>query len=112
MAIPRFMQATTKAKQSECKQMLKQIYTMERTYRQESNRYGDNGITIAAGAGGRFPEIGVEIMTSALYTYDIVAAQNTFTARATANLDDDPTVDTWTINEAGILTNTINDVNT
>ena len=32
LAIPRFMTATTKSKQSECKQILKQIYTMERTY--------------------------------------------------------------------------------
>ena len=40
MAIPRFMQATTKSKQSEAKQLLKQIYTMERTFRQANNRYG------------------------------------------------------------------------
>jgi len=112
LAIPRFMQATTKSKQSEAKQLLKQIYTMERTYRQGSNppTYGDNGASIAAGVGGTFPDIGVEVMVSALYTYSIVAAQNTFTATATADLDDDPTVDTWTIDDTGVLQNTINDV--
>ena len=67
-------------------------------------------MTIAAGAGGTFPEIGVEVMTSALYQYAIVAAQNTFTATATADLDDDAPIDTWTIDETGVLTNTINDV--
>jgi len=103
LAIPRFMQATTKSKQSECKQLLKQIYTMQRTYRQEKGTYGDNGVTINAGAGGTFPQIGVEIQTSAKYTYALVAAQNTFTATATANLDDDPTIDTWTIDERGVL---------
>jgi prepilin-type N-terminal cleavage/methylation domain-containing protein len=112
LAIPRFMQATTKSKQSECKQLLKQIYTMQRTYRQANGSYGDNGVTIAAGAGGTFPQIGVEVQPTAAYQYAIVAAANTFTATATANLDDDAAVDTWTINQAGVLTNTIDDVTT
>ncbi len=110
LAIPRFMQATTKSKQSEAKGILKQIYTMERTYRQENGTYGDDGVSIAAGAGGTFPQIGVEVQTTARYTYSIAAAANTFTATATGNLDDDATIDTWTINQAGVLTNTINDV--
>lgn len=110
LAIPRFMQATTKAKQSEAKGLLKQIYTMERTYRQERNTYGDNGVAIASLTGGTFPEIGVEVMITAVYGYSIVAAANTFTATAAANLDDDATVDTWTIDQAGTLLNTINDV--
>ncbi|MEW5995009.1 MAG: hypothetical protein AB1744_11525, partial [Candidatus Zixiibacteriota bacterium] len=96
--------------QSEAKQLLKQIYTMQRTYRQAYNTYGDNGVNIAAGAGGLFPQIGVEIQTSAMYTYNVVAAANTFTATATADIDDDATIDTWTITEAGVLQNTINDV--
>ena len=110
LAIPRFMQATTKSKQSEAKQLLKQIYTMERTYRQANNRYGDNGVTIAAQTGGTFPEIGVDVMSSALYQYAITAAADAFTATATANLDDDPANDVWTITEAGVLDNTTNDV--
>jgi type IV pilus assembly protein PilA len=114
LAIPRFMQATTKSKQSEAKQLLKQIYTMQRTYRQGNEnvpaRYGDNGVTINAGAGGTFPEIGVQVQTSAMYTYSIVAGQNTFTATATANLDDDGVIDTWQITDAGVLTCLINDV--
>ena len=110
LAIPRFMQATTKTKQSECKQLLKQIYTMQRTYRQANTTYGDNGVTIAALAGGTFPQIGVDVQTSALYTYAMVAAANTFTCTATANLDDDAVIDTWTITNAGVLVNTINDV--
>jgi prepilin-type N-terminal cleavage/methylation domain-containing protein len=110
LAIPRFMKSTTKAKQSECKQLLKQIYTMQHTYRQAANTYGDNGVTVAAGAGGTFPEIGVDVQVSAIYTYAIVAGLNTFTATATADLDDDATIDTWTITEAGVLAVTIDDV--
>ena len=69
LAIPRFMTATTKSKQSEVKGILKQIYTMERTYRQQNNTYwGAGNVAIANGS---FPDIGVEIPASAIYTYTI-----------------------------------------
>ncbi len=107
LAIPRFMKATTKSKQSEAKQILKQIYVMERAYRQEKDVYAENGAS--ASAGGQFTTIGVEIMTNARYTYSIVADSNTFTATATGNLDDDATDDVWTIDEDGDLQCTSND---
>jgi len=111
LAIPRFMQATTKSKQSEAKEILKQIYTMERAYRQENNTYVTGDATPQA-AGGSFPVLGVEIMASARYSYALVQAVNTFTFTATADLDDDAAIDTWTIDQDGTLTNTINDVTT
>ena len=54
LAIPRFMTATTRSKQSEAKQILKQVYTMQHSYRQSTNpaTYGDGGVTIAAGVPG------------------------------------------------------------
>ena len=110
LAIPRFMQATTKTKQSEAKQLLKQVYTMQRTYRQANNSYGDDGVSTTAGVAGVFPHIGVEVMAGAAYGYVMAAAANSFTCTATANLDDDATDDIWTIDEAGTLTNTSNDV--
>ena len=112
LAIPRFMAATTKSKQSEAKQILKQIYTMEHAYRQENNTYatGDASPQVALGS---FPVLGVEIMAGARYSYAITASGlNTFLFTATANLDDDGTIDTWTIDETGLLQNTINDVTT
>lgn len=111
LAIPRFMTATTRSKQSEAKQILKQVYTMQHAFRQASNpaTYGDGGITIAAPGGGNFPTIGVEVMTNNMYQYVMVAAANTFSCTATANLDDDATIDTWVIDQTGILTCTIND---
>ena len=43
-------------------------------------------------------------MPPARYTFSIVATANTFTCTATSGiLDDDATVDTWTINEQGAL---------
>ena len=115
LAIPRFMTATTRSKQSEAKQLLKQIYTMQHAYRQANGSYGDAGVVAADG--GSFPLIGVEIMAGARYTYTMTAATAlvfTCTAAADAapgeNLDDDVTIDTWTIDDAGNLVNTINDV--
>ena len=119
LAIPRVMQATTKSKQSEAKQLLKQMYTMQHAFRQASGFYGDNGLSVAADVptgtrGGVFlvPESGVEIMEGNRYAYAVTAVVDAFTITATADLDDDPTVDTWTIDEAGLLLNTIDDVTT
>ncbi|RKX19219.1 MAG: hypothetical protein DRP26_03805 [Candidatus Zixiibacteriota bacterium] len=109
LAIPRFMRSTTKAKQSEAKQLLKQIYTMQRAYRQEFNSYACNGVTANAANPSTFAVIGVDIGSTARYTYVMTAAVNTFSCQATANLDDDAAIDTWTINQNGTLTNTIND---
>ena len=80
LAIPRFMQATTRSKQSEAKQLLKQVYTMQRTFRQGTSpfRYGDPAVNVPVG-GGLFPEIGVEIMATSIYAYAMVSAVNTFT---------------------------------
>ena len=107
LAIPRFMRATTKSKQSEAKMILKQIYVMQHAYRQEYDAYCCNGAS--ATAGGSIPVLGIDVMVNARYTYTIAAALNTFTATAAGNLDDDATVDTWTIIETGTLTCTIND---
>jgi prepilin-type N-terminal cleavage/methylation domain-containing protein len=111
LAIPRFMAATTKSKQSECKGILKQIYTMERTYRQQNNTYWGQGTTANAAAGNAFVTIGVEVTTNALYTYTITTATGTnLLVTATCSiLDDDATVDTWTISEQGVLLCTSDD---
>jgi prepilin-type N-terminal cleavage/methylation domain-containing protein len=101
LAIPRFMRSTTKAKQSEAKQLLKQIYTMQRAYRQEFDTYACDGQVVAAG--GSFATIGIDVGASARYTYTMAADATTFTCTATANLDDDATIDTWTITQDGTL---------
>ena len=113
MAIPRFMRASAKTKQSEAKNILKQIYVQEHAYRQEKDTYIAYPATAA---GGTMPEILVEVMPSARYTYSVAGGGlgivNSFVATATGNVDDDATVDTWTIDNFGSLTNTINDVET
>ncbi|MGB8657592.1 MAG: prepilin-type N-terminal cleavage/methylation domain-containing protein [Candidatus Zixiibacteriota bacterium] len=114
MAIPRFMRVSVKAKQSEAKLNLKQIYTMENAYKQEKETYwpGD-GTTVVAQPGGSFPPLCVEITFPAYYSYSIVGTTNTFLATAgtksSSGLDDDPTLDVWTIDQNGMLTCIIDD---
>jgi len=109
MAIPRFMRATTKAKQSEAKQILKQIYTMQRAYRQQYDTYACNGKTMCSAWPNSFVVLGVEYMPSARYTYRITANVTTFTATATSDLDDDATKDIWQIDQNGNLVCTSDD---
>jgi len=111
LAIPRFMRASTKSKQSEAKSILKQIYVMEHAYRQEKDIYWPPaGTTATAVAGGAFADIGVEIGVSSRYTYSIVGTATTFTATANSTvLDDDATADTWQITDTGALTVTSDD---
>lgn len=110
LAIPRFMRSTTKAKQSEARQLLKQVYTMQRAYRQENDNYACNGAVASATAPAAFAVLGVDIGSTARFTYTMTSAtQNAFTCTATANLDDDATVDTWTINQNGVFTHNPDD---
>lgn len=116
LAIPRFLTASTRAKQSEAGEILKQIYTMEFVYKKAAGTFGDDGINIMSAdpsvpgsGGGTFPEIGAEVQVNNRYQYDINAGATTFTATATANLDDDATDDVWTIDQTGNLQCTSND---
>jgi len=112
LAIPRFMAASAKSKTSEAKQILKQIYVMEQAYRQEYDTYWGNGVTADAANGNNFARIGVQVGANARYSYAMVSAANTFLCTATADIDDDATIDTWTIDQTGTLTNTIDDPST
>ncbi|MFH1977925.1 MAG: type II secretion system protein [Candidatus Aenigmatarchaeota archaeon] len=119
LAIPWFMASTTKSKQSEAKQILKQVYVMERAYRQEFDTYwggfepnmthfdtggGPYEVIADAEHPDNFARIGVQVGPTARYKYRIsVPNPNQFTCTATANLDDDPTIDTWRIDHLGNL---------
>ncbi len=114
LAIPRFMQATTKTKQSEAKLILKQIYVNQRTYQQQSitNSYWIAGGAASAASPAAFTTIYIEIMPSALYSFTLSSTDPTtnFLATATGNIDDDATNDVWTINQDGNLINVTSDV--
>ncbi|MCH9032245.1 MAG: prepilin-type N-terminal cleavage/methylation domain-containing protein [candidate division Zixibacteria bacterium] len=106
IAIPRYMSSTTKAKQVEAKELLHQIYMMERSYFLEHDGYWipDVGVEASKDYPYAFDQIGVEIMSSARYTYTIEETESGFRAVATSyKLDDDPAVDRWSITESGSL---------
>jgi type II secretion system protein G len=93
LAIPRFMQATVKAKESEAKTVLKQIYTLERVYRQEQGFY-----TTTIG------DIGFLAPTNSKYDYSVTAAAgNTFSAQAAPNGGDVDLITTFTIDHNGTI---------
>jgi prepilin-type N-terminal cleavage/methylation domain-containing protein len=109
LAIPRFMKAATKAKQSEARGILKQVYTMQKAYFVENDAYCRNGIIANAGAPLTFAPLAIEIISTARYDYTMSVNGVNFTCTATANLDDDVTVDTWTIDDNGALLCVIDD---
>ena len=112
LAIPRFMSTTAATKQAEAKTVLKQIYQSQRAYFQEHDRYWipPGGTVANSGDALAFRTLGVEIMNSARYSYTITGTATLFVARATCStLDDDPTLDEWSIDDAGFLLNISDD---
>ncbi len=101
LAIPRFMNTSTKSKQTEAQGILKQIYTMERSHFQAYNFYTEN-----------INELDIEILPNTRYAYSISANGLTFTATAhceSPGLDSDATPDTWIIDQTGVMQCTSND---
>ena len=111
MAIPRFLKASTRTKQSEAKMILKQIYVMEHTYRQEHDTYA---VGVGASPGQNMPPLYVEVMVNARYSYFVTGSANSFVATATTinpnGLDDDATADIWQMDQQGNLTVVSDDV--
>ena len=106
MAIPRFIAVSTKSKQSEAKMILKQIHNNQHVYWEENETYWiPPGGTVANSVFPlAFAPILVEVASPARYSFSIVATPTTFTATARSGiLDDDATIDEWTINELGVI---------
>ena len=114
LAVPRFMPMTIKSKQAEAKAILKQMFTMERAYRQANDSYWGQGLTADSLAANKnnFATIGVEVPDGARYQFGITVATGTnLTMTATATgLDDDIAPDIWQIDQDGVLTCASDDV--
>ena len=102
IAIPNFLRYQAKSKQSEAKANLGAIFTSEVSYKSEKDNYATRANLDWAPTG------------NTRYSYSVTSATATlFTAQATcSSIDNDATIDTWTIDQARVLTNTVNDVNT
>lgn len=109
LAIPRFMAASSKSKQTEAKGVLKQILVLQAAYRQEYDVYWIVGGTMNAANPSTFNRLGLDLAQPARYSYTLTSADagaTTFTATATSaapGLDDDPTPDIWTMDQDGLL---------
>jgi type IV pilus assembly protein PilA len=136
IAIPNFLKFQAKSKQSEAKTNLKAIYTAETGYYGENNTYNtfdkvnwqpvgtaryayslgtDNGI--ASPTPGPGTSFLIQNTSAPLYTdASFVTAparlvgSNSFWAGAVGNIDNDPGLDEWTINDNNSLVNQANDV--
>ena len=99
IAIPNFMAYQKKAIQSEAKQELGNIRTLEATYNADNTSYGS------------LSSIGWVVPTGRTrYTYSLSYATTTFAAHATGNIDGDSFVDSWKMTNGNTLSNTANDV--
>jgi len=107
LAIPKFLTVITKAKSTEAKLMLKQIYDLEQSYYMENDVYSKNLSTI-----GFQPDKLVTEGGRARYRIEVTEASPLgFTAQAVAvaDFDKDGVMNVWTINHDGDLKEEIPD---
>lgn len=82
--------AKSKAMQVEAQMLLKQIYTMQRTYYRLHKSYTDN-----------LNDMGMTLPGNVQYSYRINVNGSGWTCAATANLDNDATIDRWIVDQSG-----------
>jgi len=93
IAIPRFSVSGVKSRQSEAKQLLKQVFTLENAYRQEYDAYTSNTLSL-----------GFSAPSNCRYAYVISLTSPTYfmaTASSQTNLDRDDDGDIWYIDTTG-----------
>lgn len=101
LALPRLMPIVNKAKATEAKLSLKQVYMLEKAFKYENDRFSNNlteiGFeqeTLVTNGGNARYEIKIE--TAELGSFRAVA-------RAVVDFDNDGNLNTWEINEKGQL---------
>lgn len=100
IAIPNFLRYQALAKQTEAKANLGAIYTSQVTYHAENDVYAQKISQLDWAPGEKLR-----------YIYTISnASSSSFVVTATGNIDEDPTIDKWQIDETRTLTNITNDV--
>jgi type IV pilus assembly protein PilA len=128
IAIPNFLRFQAKSKQAEAKTNLGGIFTAETSWFAENNRFADlDQISWApVGSSVRYKYTIAGAVDLGLAAIDLTAANwagatpgltndipnsiYAFTAGAAGNIDTDPVLDTWTMNEVRTLVNRTDDV--
>ena len=101
LALPRLMPVVNKAKATEAKLSLKQVYMLQKAYRFEYDKFSPNLVQI-----GFEQEILITENGTARYVVEITSAElSTFRATATSiiDFDDDGTFNKWEVTENGII---------
>ena len=107
LALPKLLPLVTRAKTTEAKLMLKQVYTLEQTYKFEHDRY-----SIGLGEIGFEQEKLISQSGQARYKIDIVSAdEKTFGAKATSIVDfnGNGIFNVWIVDETGAVRETVPD---
>ena len=117
LALPYFMGATGRAKQSEAKTILKQVHVQQMAYFQEYEIYWITGVVMNDANPAAFARLFIDQTSPVRYNYTIsstTAGTSDFLVTATIpapGLDDDAAPDTWTIDQDGALQAVSDDVN-
>ena len=100
VAYPSLEKYLLTSRQTEAKTNLMAIYTAQKIYQASNRKYASDldslGVTLTKGE-------------EAVYHYTLTSDGTTYIATAEGNLDNDETVDTWTIDHSKKLVNTKND---
>jgi len=101
LAYPQYQKMVSRSKQTEAKTMLQSIYVGQDLYKTANQTFCDN-----------LEMLDMQIPSNAKYTYSTSIGDNgsSFVATAVANIDSDPVLDEWQINNLNQLVNTVNDV--
>lgn len=102
----RYIQTTIEAEPSDVVGTLRLIYSLEEIY------YQRNGDYLPVPNNDSFSNLGMKIHDDDIYNYVVeVVKTKGIIVTATANIDDDTTLDTWEMKyHNGDITNTINDL--
>jgi type IV pilus assembly protein PilE len=107
LALPKLLPIVTKAKTTEAKLMLKQVYTLQQSYKYEHDRY-----SLQLGEIGFEQEKLVSQGGQARYRIEIVNAdERGFQAQATSvvDFDNDGTFNVWVVDQAGVVNEKVAD---
>ncbi len=110
IAIPNFIGMQKRAKTTEAKSNLGELWTLEEAYRAESDTYVMPSSALAPGTYDGttgWAELGFYPKGTTRYSYSVTSASGTaFVAQASGDIDNDGVNDIWTINEVGNLQHT------
>ena len=100
LAYPNLEKYLKRARQTEAKTNLSEIYTAQKIYFTLYQSYADD-----------INKLDLSLVQGDPYTFTIQeASKSTFKAQAEGNIDDDDALDTWTIDQDKNLFNTIDNV--